>query len=69
MFVFTAELALWQHDNIEWGLGGQHEFFRVTQYALRHDVRHRASSSSNIIIKKIVFETFRKFSEFFHPKN
>ena len=55
MFVFTAELALWQHDNIEWGLGDSMNFFRVTQYALRHDVRHRASSSSNIIIKKIVF--------------
>ena len=58
MFVFTAEIALWQHDNIEWGSGGKHEIFRVTQYAVRHDVRHRACSSSNIIVKKIVFETF-----------
>ena len=41
-----------------WGAGDI--FLRVTQYALRHDVRHRASSSSSIIIKKIVFETFWK---------
>ena len=64
MFVFTAELALWQHDNIEWGLGDSMNFF--VSLSMPCDtmcdigrLHHQTSSSRKLFLKRL--ENFLNF--------
>ena len=64
MFVFTEEIELWQHDNIEWGLGDSMNFF--VSLSMPCDtmcdtgrLHHQTSSSRKLFLKR--FENFLNF--------